>query len=240
MACTPVGAIRAVAVWAGSCGREQQDAYLAVASTPASAVTFMAVPGHEQAKDAVVIAQSYGVTASTALLTGAGRVDWRMKKGSSLPVQSSARRHLMTGEPVCDPFADHLRTPQKRALIIIDYQPVQVSSIRSMDQEGPAGRPPEQRHRLKRPTARSALADLSDPAVAAIAADAGRTPAQVLLRWAVQRCIPVITKSTLGDRIEENLRIFDFELPDEAMPRFDALDRTGGTSSAIETRIKWW
>jgi len=81
---------------------------------------------------------------------------------------------------------------------------------------------------------------LSDPVVAAIAADVGRTPAQVLLRWSVQRGIPVITKSTHRDRIEENLRIFDVELPDEAMSRLDALDRTGGTSSAIETRIKWW
>ena len=81
---------------------------------------------------------------------------------------------------------------------------------------------------------------LSDPAVAAIAADVGGTPAQVLLRWAVQRGIPVITKSTHQDRIEEHLRIFDFELPDEAMPRLDALDRTSGTSNAIETRIKWW
>jgi diketogulonate reductase-like aldo/keto reductase len=81
---------------------------------------------------------------------------------------------------------------------------------------------------------------LSDPTVAAIAADAGRTPAQVLLRWAVQHGIPVITQSAHRDRIEENLRIFDFELPDEAMPRLDALDRTGGTSNAIETRIKWW
>src|SRR5215469_8782957 len=105
--------------------------YLAVASTSASAVTFMAVPGHEQAKDAVVIAQAYGMTASTALLTGAGRVDWRMKKGSSLPVQSSARRHLMTSEPVRDPFADHLLTPQNCALIIIDYQPVPSRSARS-------------------------------------------------------------------------------------------------------------
>ena len=81
---------------------------------------------------------------------------------------------------------------------------------------------------------------LSDPAVVAIAADADRTPAQVLLRWAVRRGIPVITKSTHRDRIEENLRIFDFELPDEAMPRLDALGRTGGTSHAIETRIMWW
>ena len=62
----------------------------------------------------------------------------------------------------------------------------------------------------------------------------------MLLRWSVQRGIPVISKSTHRDRIEENLRIFDVELPDEAMSRLDALDRTGGTSSAIETRIKWW
>ena len=81
---------------------------------------------------------------------------------------------------------------------------------------------------------------LSDPAVAAIAADAGRTPAQVLLRWAVQRGIPVITTSTHRDRIEENLRIFDFELPDQAMSRLDALDQTSGTSQAIENEIKWW
>jgi hypothetical protein len=211
--------------------------YLAVASTSASAVTFMAVPGHEQAKDAVVIAKAYGMTASTALLTGAGRVDWRMKKGSSLPVQSSARRHLMTSEPVRDPFADHLLTPQNCALIIIGYQPVQVSSIRSVGQEGPAGRLPEQRHR---PGGLQPARHLSDPAVAAIAAGVGRTPAQVLLRWAVQRGIPVITKSTHRDRIEENRRIFDFELPSEALPRLDALDRTGDTSNALETRITWW
>jgi len=52
--------------------------------------------------------------------------------------------------------------------------------------------------------------------------------------------VPVITKSTHPDRIEENLRIFDFELPDDAMPRLDPLDRTGGTSHPIETRIMWW
>ena len=46
--------------------------YLAVASIPASAVTFMAIPGHEQAKDAVVIAQAYGMTASTAFADGRG------------------------------------------------------------------------------------------------------------------------------------------------------------------------
>ena len=41
----------------------------------------------------------------------------------------------MTSEPVRDPLADHLLTPQNCALVIIDYQPVQVRSIKSMDQD---------------------------------------------------------------------------------------------------------
>lgn len=41
----------------------------------------------------------------------------------------------MTSEPIRDPLRDHLLTPQNAAFIIIDYQPVQVSSIRSMDQK---------------------------------------------------------------------------------------------------------
>jgi nicotinamidase-related amidase len=41
----------------------------------------------------------------------------------------------MTSEPIRDPLKDHLLTPQNSAFIIIDYQPVQVSSIRSMDQK---------------------------------------------------------------------------------------------------------
>ena len=50
----------------------------------------------------------------------------------------------------------------------------------------------------------------------------------------------MISKSTHRDRIEENLRIFDFELSGEAMSRLDALDQTSGTSRAIENKIKWW
>ncbi len=40
----------------------------------------------------------------------------------------------MTSETRRDPVADHLLTPENSAFIIIDYQPIQVSSIRSMDQ----------------------------------------------------------------------------------------------------------
>jgi nicotinamidase-related amidase len=39
----------------------------------------------------------------------------------------------MTSQPIRDPSKDHLLTPQNSALIIIDYQPVQVTSIASMD-----------------------------------------------------------------------------------------------------------
>jgi hypothetical protein len=41
----------------------------------------------------------------------------------------------MTSEPVRDPRADQLLTPQNSTLVIIDYQPTQVTSIRSMDQD---------------------------------------------------------------------------------------------------------
>jgi 2,5-diketo-D-gluconate reductase A len=79
---------------------------------------------------------------------------------------------------------------------------------------------------------------LSDPTVTRIAESAGRTPAQVLLRWCVQRGIPVIPKSTHRERIEENGQIFDFSLSDEDLAALDGLDRTGGTATAQER--KWW
>jgi 2,5-diketo-D-gluconate reductase A len=78
---------------------------------------------------------------------------------------------------------------------------------------------------------------LADATVGAIAAHAGRTPAQVLLRWCVQRGVPVLSKSSHRDRIADNGRIFDFELTGEALSQLDALDRTGGTGNALED--KW-
>ena len=67
---------------------------------------------------------------------------------------------------------------------------------------------------------------------------AARTPAQVLLRWCLEREIPVIPKSTHRDRIAENAQVFDFKLTDEDMARLDELDRTGGTDRAIEQK-RW-
>ena len=74
--------------------------------------------------------------------------------------------------------------------------------------------------------------DLGHRVIAEIARRHGRTPAQVLLRWAVQRAIPVIPKSANRDRIVENSRIFDFALPAADMAALDDLDRTGGTAEA--------
>jgi diketogulonate reductase-like aldo/keto reductase len=71
-----------------------------------------------------------------------------------------------------------------------------------------------------------------------IAQRLGRTPAQVLLRWCIERDIPLIAKSTHRDRIAENAQIFDFTLSNADMAELDALDRTGGTPRALER--KWW
>jgi len=79
---------------------------------------------------------------------------------------------------------------------------------------------------------------LANLTVQHIAASLGRTPAQVLLRWCVQRDLVVITKSTHRERIEENAQIFDFTLSDEDMGALDMLDRTNGTDRALEH--PWW
>lgn len=73
---------------------------------------------------------------------------------------------------------------------------------------------------------------LDDPAILAVAERLDRTPAQVVLRWAVQRGAVVIPKSIRQERIRENARIFDFELSGEDLAALDALDHTGGTAKA--------
>ena len=69
---------------------------------------------------------------------------------------------------------------------------------------------------------------LDDPTVVTVARRVDRTPAQVLLRWGVQKNTVVIPKSRRRERIIENAQIFDFELDDDDMRTLDALDRTGG------------
>jgi 2,5-diketo-D-gluconate reductase A len=79
---------------------------------------------------------------------------------------------------------------------------------------------------------------LTGETVERIARRHGRSPAQVLLRWCIERNIPVIPKSTHRERIAENGQVFDFRLSDEEIAELDGLDRTGGTDGARER--KWW
>jgi 2,5-diketo-D-gluconate reductase A len=79
---------------------------------------------------------------------------------------------------------------------------------------------------------------LQSETVTQISEQLGRTPAQVLLRWCLERDIPVIPKSTHRERLAENAQIFDFSLSEEDMAELDALDRTAGTERAQER--KWW
>lgn len=64
---------------------------------------------------------------------------------------------------------------------------------------------------------------LDDPEVVAVAGEVGRSPAQVLIQWAVQRGTVVLPKSVTPSRIEENF--VDFELPKSAAERIDRLDQ---------------
>jgi 2,5-diketo-D-gluconate reductase A len=79
---------------------------------------------------------------------------------------------------------------------------------------------------------------LSNKVVRGLASRVGRTPAQVLLRWAVQHDLVVLPKSTHRERIAENAQIFDFSLSPEDMAQLDGLDRTHGSDRAREGR--WW
>ncbi|NLT71452.1 MAG: aldo/keto reductase [Verrucomicrobiaceae bacterium] len=66
---------------------------------------------------------------------------------------------------------------------------------------------------------------LEDPEVLTIAGDLGKTAAQVVLRWAIQRGTAVIPKSGNVARLRENIALHDFALSETEMARIDQLDR---------------
>jgi 2,5-diketo-D-gluconate reductase A len=76
---------------------------------------------------------------------------------------------------------------------------------------------------------------LGDPAITAIAERLGRTPAQVVLRWHVQRGDVVFPKSVTPERIQQNFEIFDFELAEGDMAAITGLDRHERTGPDPDT-----
>jgi len=61
--------------------------------------------------------------------------------------------------------------------------------------------------------------------VRSIAARLGRSPAQVVLRWGIQRGTSIVPKTSRPERLEENLALFDFELTGPEMEAISGLDR---------------
>lgn len=65
---------------------------------------------------------------------------------------------------------------------------------------------------------------LGDSMLVGVAAEVGRTPAQVLIRWALQKGFVVLPRSSNASRIAENAAVFDFALDDAHIAALDALD----------------
>jgi len=76
---------------------------------------------------------------------------------------------------------------------------------------------------------------LDDPAITAVATEVGRTPAQVVLRWHLQRGDIVFPKSVTRARVEENFALFDFELDETQMGQITALERGHRTGPDPDT-----
>ena len=67
---------------------------------------------------------------------------------------------------------------------------------------------------------------LGDPTITQLADKVGKPPAQVVLRWHIQRGDIVFPKSVTPSRMKENFELFDFELEPADIARISALDRS--------------
>ena len=76
---------------------------------------------------------------------------------------------------------------------------------------------------------------LGDEVIVSIAEKVGKTPAQVTLRWHIQRGDIVFPKSVTRSRVEENFAIFDFELADDDIQSITELDRNERTGPDPDT-----
>ncbi|XP_012783399.2 prostaglandin-E(2) 9-reductase-like isoform X1 [Ochotona princeps] len=73
---------------------------------------------------------------------------------------------------------------------------------------------------------------LDDPVICSLAKKHKRTPAQIALRYQLQRGVVVLAKSFNEKRIKENIQVFDFQLSSEDMKALDGLNRNFRYSTA--------
>ena len=81
-----------------------------------------------------------------------------------------------------------------------------------------------------------------NPVLAAIGAKHGKTAAQVMLRWNLQRGVVALPKSVRRERMEQNFDVFDFELSAEEMARIATLDTKTSSffSHADPAMVQWF
>jgi 2,5-diketo-D-gluconate reductase A len=64
----------------------------------------------------------------------------------------------------------------------------------------------------------------TDPTLTEIGSSHGKSVAQVVLRWLIQRGVLVVQKSVRPERMQENIEVFEFELTDDEMARIATMD----------------
>ena len=72
--------------------------------------------------------------------------------------------------------------------------------------------------------------------VQSLAEKYGKTPAQLVLRWGLQRNTVVIPKTSKEERLQENFAVFDFAISDEDMEKMRSIDRKYRTNQPA----KFW
>jgi 2,5-diketo-D-gluconate reductase A len=143
------------------------------------------------------------------------------------------------------------RSGRCRAIGVSNFQPAHLRRLRAETEMVPAVNQIEVHPYLVQDDVRAVNAELGivpeawspiaqgkvldDPAIVAVADRLGRTPAQVTLRWHVQRGDVVFPKSVTRRRVEENFDIFGFELSADDMATITGLDRDERTGPDPDT-----
>ncbi|MDG1892954.1 MAG: aldo/keto reductase [Verrucomicrobiota bacterium] len=65
---------------------------------------------------------------------------------------------------------------------------------------------------------------IEQPSIREIAKAHTRTPAQIVLRWGIQRGVSIVPKTSNPERLQENIALFDFQLSDSEMEAINSLD----------------
>jgi diketogulonate reductase-like aldo/keto reductase len=77
---------------------------------------------------------------------------------------------------------------------------------------------------------------ISDPVIHQISLNHQKTPAQILIKWSLQRGLIVIPKSTQPKRVAENFSVTNFELSESEMAKINSLNK----NHRFVDPIKWW